>query len=190
MDESVDSEEEREAEELRKREEREQKRRQEQKKKRQIDEDDDDLSNLDEEEKAEDGIDGLSESPTKKNKVDADGNVIIDENKEGEEEKKENGEVLIPEEEEQDESEKHLKIKKTALRIWGLSNEKIKRCWINYTHTVDTLPALYFSALFFTEFVNRYVEKKTQHYFSIYKDGQEWTAARRQAKKEQHMAQQ
>jgi len=71
-----------------------------------------------------------------------------------------------------------------------LSNEKIKRCWINYTNSVDTLAGLYFAALFFVEFVERYVDKKTEHYFSLYRDGQEWTAARRQAKREQHMQQQ
>lgn len=76
------------------------------------------------------------------------------------------------------------------MRIWGLSNEKIKRCWINYTNSVETLSGLYFASQFFIEFVERYVDKKTEHYFSLYKDGQEWTAARRQAKKEQHIVQQ
>jgi hypothetical protein len=66
----------------------------------------------------------------------------------------------------EDDDDENIRYKKISLRLWGLANEKLKRCWLNYTADVENAGALYFSAMVFCDIVNRYVIKKNVHYFS------------------------
>jgi len=84
--------------------------------------------------------------------------------------------------EEEDDDEEGVRIKKIPLRIWGLSNDKIKRCWNNLVKQANSIGSLYFVASFFCDIVDKYVSKKTAHYFSYFKNAKEWYAAKKQAK--------
>ena len=46
-----------------------------------------------------------------------------------------------------------------------MANERLKRCWINYTQMIDNLSSAYFSVVIFCDNVVRYSEKKTKQHF-------------------------
>ena len=52
------------------------------------------------------------------------------------------------------------------MRIWYLTAEKVRRCWLTVTTNADNFAAIYFSTIIFCETVITYSAKKTRQYFS------------------------
>jgi len=70
------------------------------------------------------------------------------------------------------------------VRFWGMFGDKLKTNWINFTTNIDNVAALYFSTLIFCDMLNKYVDRMTVKYFSIYNSGKEYMNAKWRNKKE------
>jgi len=70
------------------------------------------------------------------------------------------------------------------VKFWGAFTSRLKKSWATYTAEADNLGAIYFATFLLCETVNNYVEKKNARYFTEYKTGKEYLAAKKRQKEE------